>query len=336
MLARGYPEHADLLNDIVEWRNLTKNAGTYIKGLLARCDVDGRVHGSFNIHGAASGRLSSTNPNLQNMPPASHTGVAVRSGFKAPDGWSLIDADYKQLEVRVAAELSGDPTMIQMFKDGGDPHAKTSETIYGKPDVSHYERMLGKIITFGLLYGRSPDSIATGPEAEDIVARGGKRWEPDDVREFFGNLLSEWNVYAKWRQDCREAPYRDGEITFSLGRKRRFHFIPRHDGGRVGRQGINSPCQGTASDFCLWSLIRLHERLKDYPAQVVCTVHDSLLIEARDDVLGEVTEIVREVMEKDSLWTTEVPLAVDLKVSKRWSQDDDESYGGDYVSYAAD
>lgn len=332
MLVRGYPEHANLLNDIVEWRNLTKNAGTYIKGLLARCDVDGRVHGSFNIHGAASGRLSSSNPNLQNMPPASHTGVAVRSGFTAPEGWSLIDADYKQLEVRVAAELSHDPTMIQMFKDGGDPHAKTSETIYGKPNVSHYERMLGKIITFGLLYGRSPDSIATGPEAEDIVARGGKRWEPDDVREFFGNLLSEWNVYAKWRQDCREAPYRDGEITFSLGRKRRFHFIPRHDGGRVGRQGINTPCQGTASDFCLNALIRLHERLKDYPAQVVCTVHDSLLIEVRDDVLDEVTEIVREVMEKDSLWITEVPLAIDLKVSQRWSQDDDEEYGGDYVA----
>lgn len=331
MLARGYPEHRTLLDDIVEWRNITKNAGTYIRGLLDRCDVDGRIHGSFNLHGTASGRLSSTNPNLQNVPPASHTGIPVRSGFKAPEGYSLIDADYKQLEVRVAAELSGDPTMIQMFKEGGDPHSKTSETIYGRSDVSHYERMLGKIITFGLLYGRSPDSIATGPEAEDIVARGGKRWEPSDVREFFGNLLREWNVYADWRARCRDAPYQDGEITFSLGRKRRFGFIPRHDGGKAGRRGINTPCQGTASDFCLWSLIRLHEKLKDYPAQVICTVHDALIVEVRDDVLDEVKEIVRTTMESDTLWPTAVPLAVDLKVSERWSQEDDEQYGSEFT-----
>jgi DNA polymerase-1 len=216
--------------------------------------------------------------------------------------------------------------MLEMFERGGDPHAETSYRIYGKEDVSHYERMLGKIITFGLLYGRSPDSIATGPEAEDIVARGGKRWAPEDVREFFGNLLGSWNVYAKWRQECREAPYKDGEIKFSVGRKRRFHFVPKHDGGHTGRQGINTPCQGTASDFCFYGLIRLHEKLKGYDAQVVATVHDSLLVEVRDDQLDEVLEIVVETMERDTLWETKVPLKVDLKLCKRWGEDDDDQY----------
>lgn len=328
MIARGHPDHAQFLEDICEWRNIAKNAGTYLDGLLRRCDIDGRIHASLNIHGTASGRLSSTNPNLQNMPPASHTGIAIRSGFMAPEGYSLIDLDYKQLEVRVAAESSGDPAMLELFKSGGDPHAETSKIIYGRSDVSHYERMLGKILTFGLLYGRSPDSIATGPEAEDIVARGGKRWAPNDVREFFGNLLSNWAVYAKWRQECREAPYKNGEIKFSIGRKRRFHFIPKHDGGHTGRQGINTPCQGTASDFCLYALIRLHDRLQGYDAQVISTVHDSLLIECRDDLLDEVLPIIQDVAENDTLWKTTVPLKIDIKVSKRWGQEDDEEYAG--------
>lgn len=328
MIARGHPEHAQFLEDVCEWRNLSKNAGTYINGLLSRCDVDGRVRGTLNIHGTASGRLSSTNPNLQNMPPASHTGIAIRSGFMAPPGYSLIDCDYKQLEVRIAAECSRDPAMKELFDAGGDPHAATSKIIYGREDVSHYERMLGKILTFGLLYGRSPDSIATGPEAEDIVARGGKRWGPNDVREFFDNLLGNWAVYAKWRAECRQSPYTDGEIKFSIGRKRRFHFIPKHDGGHTGRQGINTPCQGTASDFCLYALIRLREKLKPYRAQVVSTVHDSLLIECHDDDLEAVVPIVEDTMERDSLWPTYIPLKVDLKVTKRWGQDDDEQYGG--------
>jgi DNA polymerase-1 len=328
MIARGHPEHRQLLDDICEWRNLSKNAGTYINGLLQRCDVDGRVRATLNIHGTASGRLSSTNPNLQNLPPASHTGIAVRSGFLAPPGYSFLDCDYKQLEVRMAGEMSHDPAMKELFESGGDPHAETSKIIYGRSDVSHYERMLGKILTFGLLYGRSPNSIATGPEAEDIVARGGKRWGPRDVHEFFDNLLSNWAVYAKWRQGCREAPYKDGEIKFSIGRKRRFHFVPKHDGGHMGRQGINTPCQGTASDFCLYALIKLDEVLRPYRAQVVATVHDSLLVECHDDDLEAVVPIVIEVMERDTLWKTYIPLKVDLKITKRWGQDDDEQYAG--------
>lgn len=246
----------------------------------------------------------------------------------APPGYSLLDADYKQLEVRVAAELSHDPAMKELFESGGDPHAKTSHIIYGREQVSHYERMLGKILTFGLLYGRSPNSIATGPEAEDITARGGKRWAPADVTEFFDNLLSEWHVYAEWRARCRQAPYEDGEITFSIGRKRRFDFIPRHDGGHTGRQGINTPCQGTASDFCFYGLIRLHTVLRPYRAQVISTVHDSLLIECHDDDLEEVIPLVEHTMTKDTLWPTYVPLAVDLKVVKRWGEDDDAQYAG--------
>lgn len=328
MIARGYPDHAQLLEDICEWRNYSKNVGTYVNGLLRRCDVDGRIHGTFNIHGTASGRLSSTDPNLQNMPPASHTGIAIRSGFMAPEGWSIIDCDYKQLEVRMAGEMSHDPAMKELFESGGDPHSETSKIIYGREDVSHYERMLGKILTFGLLYGRSPDSIATGPEAEDIVARGGKRWGPNDVREFFGNLLGRWAVYAEWRQRCREAPYKQGEITFSIGRKRRFDFIPKHDGGHAGRQGINTPCQGTASDFCLYAVIRLTQELKPYRAHVISTVHDSILLECHDDDLEVVLPIVERVMTQDTLWETEVPLAIDMKVSKRWNEDDDTEYGG--------
>lgn len=341
MLARGYPEHEDLLEDICEYRNLTKNAGTYLEGILKRLDVDGRLRGSFNLHGTATGRLSSSNPNLQNVPPVSHTGIPIRSGFIAPPGHVIIGADYKQLEVRVAAQLSCDPAMYELFATGRDVHAEISHTIYNMPpeEISQYMRMLGKIVLFGLLYGRSPNSVATGPEQEDIVARGGRRWTPDEVHEFFDNLLSDWAVYAEWRQNLYDTAYANGEIQLPSGRKRRFEFIPVTDGGHTGRAGLNTPVQGTASDVCLDALMRFMRHPDKPPsAHVILTVHDAIYVECKRVEAKRSEDLLREVMEDSPFFQNlpgrldpgapSVPLKADIKMGKVWDEEDEKQGTG--------
>lgn len=326
-LARRYPEHQQLIEDIVAYRNLQKNIGTYVNGLLERVDTDGRIRCSFNLHGTATGRLSSSNPNLQNIPDASHTGVEIRGGFMAPEGYSIVEADYKQLEVRIAAWLSGDPVMREVFESGRDPHQEIAFSIYKKPkeEITHFMRWLAKNILFGLLYGRGHESVATGPEQEDIVERGGQRWTIEDVREFFDTLLAEWSVFAQWQEDQRAAGYRDGYVEMPTGRRKRFGFIPRQDGGYVGRASFNNPIQGTASDFTLSALINLHQDLPE-GATIISTVHDAIIFQVRDDLLPTVTEMIRSYMEERTLIQIDVPLKVDIDVSKRWGEKDQHAH----------
>lgn len=335
-LAHRFPEKLpktrngapNIIEDICEYRNLTKNIGTYVNGLLQRLDVDGRMRTSFNIPGTSTGRLSSSGPNLQNIPDASHTGVEIRAGFVAPPGHVFVEADYKQLEVRIAAWLSGDPVMREIFRGGRDPHQEIAWSIYHKPkeEITHYMRWLAKNVLFGLLYGRGYESVATGPEQEDIAARGGRRWSIDEVKEFFDSLLAEWKVYAEWQREQKALGYRDGEIHMPTGRVRRFPFIPKHDAGYVGRASFNNPTQGTASDFTLNALIKLHERLPE-GANLVLTVHDSILIECRQELADEVVELVRAIMEEEPLFELivedePVPLKVDIEVTEVWGGDE--------------
>jgi DNA polymerase-1 len=320
-LAYRYPEHKGIIDDIVEYRNLTKNIGTYVNGILNRIDVDGRIRSSFNLAGTSTGRLSSSNPNLQNVPDASHTGVEIRAGFIPPPGHVFIEADYKQLEVRVAAWLSDDATMKEIFVSGRDPHQEIAHSIYHKPkeEVTHYMRWLAKNILFGLLYGRGYESVATGPEQEDIAARGGQRWGLDEVKMFYDNLLAEWKDFAAWQKNQKHIGYTEAEIIMPTGRRRRFGFIPKHDNGYVGRASFNNPIQGTASDFTLYALLQLHARLPE-GAHLVLTVHDSLAVECREELVDEVSALIEEIMTTDTLFDIDVPLAVDIDVEYRWGQ----------------
>jgi DNA polymerase-1 len=275
----------------------------------------------LNLAGTSTGRLSSSNPNLQNVPDASHTGVEIRGGFIPTPGNVFIEADHKQLEVRVAAWLSGDEVMRGIFESGRDPHQEIAYSIYGLPkeQITHYMRWLAKNILFGLLYGRGYESVATGPEQEDIAARGGRRWGLDEVKSFYDNLLAEWAQFAEWQQNQKVMGYRDGEIVMPTGRRRRFGFIPRHDAGYVGRASFNNPIQGTASDFTLYALIRLHARLPE-GAHLVLTVHDSLLIDCPRHLVDEVCDLIHEVMEDDTLFDIDVPLLADIDIEERWGE----------------
>lgn len=318
-LSERFPEHKQIIEDILEYRTYTKTIGTYVKGMLQRMDGDGRLRTNFNLAGTATGRTSSSDPNLQNVPDASHIGIDIRAGFVASPGNVFVSADYKQLEVRIAADICGDPVMLEIFESGRDPHQEIAYSIYHKPksDISKYERWLAKNILFGLLYGRGYESVATGPEQEDIARHGGRRWTIDEVKSYFDSLLAEWEVFAEWQQNQKRTGYGEGEIVTPTGRHRRFPLILKHDGGHVGRASFNTPIQGTASDFTLYALIQMQKKLPK-GASVILIIHDELIIECKESQAVEVAQLLKRTMEQDTLYETTVPLAVDVEVSTGW------------------
>jgi len=323
-LVKAHPERDPngIIADILQYRNLTKNAGTYVNGMLSRIDDDDRIRGNFLPHGTSTGRLSSNNPNLQNIPEASHTKIEVRNGFVAPQGYGLIAADYSQLELRIAAHCSDDDNFCQMFIEGRDPHQEVAFAFFQKPSdqVTPYERYMAKCVNFGVVYGRGAESIALGPEMEHVVEIGGKRWTTSEVKEFFDKFFGHFPDFFVWCEQQKQFAYKNQYIESPLGRKRRFPMIPRNDGGAVGRQAVNTPIQGTASDFTLSSLIRINKRFKTekIPAHLILTIHDANYAECHLDAIDEAVEIMREEMEDKVPLESRVPFEVEIKVGHRW------------------
>lgn len=312
--------------DILEYRNLTKTAGTYVKGMLERVDDDDRVRGDFLQHGTSTGRLSSANPNLQNIPETSHTKIEIRNGFVAPDGWVLLNADYSQLELRLAAHLSEDEAFQKVYIEGRDVHQEVAFAFFKKPEdeISPYERYMAKCVNFGVVYGRGAESIAMGPEMEYVEEIGGERWTTKQVSEFFTAFFDNFPKFREWCDEQKRFAYLNQYIESPLGRRRRFPLILRSDGGAVGRQAVNTPIQGTASDFTFSALIRIHRRICEMNrlvgqtvAFIVSTVHDSILIECQKAYAEKVSAIVYEEMENPPL-ESRVPFKAEIKIGKRW------------------
>ncbi len=320
-LAREFPDHHAVLDDIVQYRNLVKNTGTYVRGMLDRVDPDGRIRGNFNPHGTATGRLSSDNPNLQNIPDASHTGVEVRNGFVAGEGNVFIEADYSQLELRVAALIAEDPVFKQVFIDDRDVHQEVTWALFGKTreEATKYERYMAKCMNFGVMYARGARSLAEGPEMDYIADSGGTPWSVEEVTEFFDKMLRNWARFNEWMGEQKEFAYREQYVQGPFGNKRRFDYIPPTDGGAVGRQAVNTPIQGTASHITLSALVRIHHRLPG-GAYIVSTVHDSILIQTPRALVNEVLVIVKEEMEDNVPLPSDVPFKSDADVAERWGE----------------
>jgi uracil-DNA glycosylase family 4 len=326
MLKKEFPSYAQVIDDILEYRNLVKTAGTYVKGMMDRADDDDRIRGDFLQHGTSTGRLSSSNPNLQNIPETSHTKIEIRNGFVAPPDFVLLNADYSQLELRLAAHLSNDENFSAVFIEGRDPHQEVAFAFFDKPEdqISPYERYMAKCVNFGVAYGRGAESIALGPEMEYVEEIGGQRWSVEQVKQFFTAYFDHFPEFLAWCEDQKRFAYRHQYVESPLGRRRRFPLILRNDAGAVGRQAVNTPIQGTASDFTFSALIRIHKRLCDLNARcgrvvafIVSTVHDSLLIECHKRYVRKVTAIVHQEMENVPL-ASRVPFECEVKIGTRW------------------
>jgi DNA polymerase-1 len=298
-----------LATKILELRQKQKLLSTYVRGLLERVSEDGRIRASFLLHGTVTGRLSSRDPNLQNIP--ARAGVIIRDAFIAPPGWTLLEADYNQLELRIAAYYSQDPNMCKTFAEEEDIHARVARTIFGlRPEdpVTRDQRYAAKFVDFGIVYGRGAKSLAEG-ELNCSVRK---------AQQFLNNFLGGFPVLHKWMISSQKSAVREGFIESAFGRKRRFALVTERNKHEIERQAVNAPIQSAASDLNLLALTRLHARLDPKVAHILVTVHDSLLLEVKKGHEEKVLDIIYEEMVDNAPLDAPFNFSIDCKGGARW------------------
>ena len=319
---KGYSTNAEVLEKlkdkhpivpaIMDYRMLTKLKSTYADGLLKEIRSDGRVHTTFQNLVTATGRLSSTEPNLQNIPVRTDLGAEIRKMFVPKEGCVLVDADYSQIELRVLAHIADDKAMQKAFCDRVDIHTATASQVFGVPveEVTALQRRHAKAVNFGIVYGISEFSLA-----EDI---GVSRYE---ARAYIDNYLSNYHGVRDYMKQVVENAKRDGYTTTLYGRRR---YIPELSSSNYNirsgaeRIALNTPIQGTAADIIKLAMIRVENALAErYPqAKLLLQVHDELIVECPEEMAEDVAKLVSREME--GVAELKVPLTAEAHFGKSW------------------
>ncbi len=300
---------------IIEYRELAKLKSTYLDALPELINPHtGRIHTSFNQTVAATGRLSSTNPNLQNIPIRTELGRKVRHAFAAPKGYKLLGADYSQIELRLTAHASGDKSMIQIFKDGKDIHTSTAALIHGVPEseVTKELRSSAKEINFGIIYGLGPYGLAS--------RTGMNRQE---AKEFIENYFKKFPGVKGYLESSVEEARDKGYAQTLFGRKRKLpNLLASNQMMRSAaeRVAVNMPLQGTAADLIKIAMITIHRELpKISPStKMILQVHDELVFEVPQEDADKVAAFVKATMEQAH--TFKVPIVVDVQIGDNWGE----------------
>ena len=302
-----------IVEDILDYRQVTKLKSTYAEGLVKAVDEDGKIHTVFNQTGTATGRLSSAEPNLQNIPVRTELGRRFRKYFvPTNDEYILIDADYSQIELRLLAHISKDENMTAAFLDGSDIHTMTASTVFGiSPDMVTSElRKRAKAVNFGIVYGIGEHSLS-----EDLgISR-------KEAKQYIDSYLAGFPRVSAYLDGIKEKAREDGFVITEFGRKR---YIPeltasnknvQHFGERVA---MNSPIQGTAADIIKIAMVKVDEELKrsKMDARLILQVHDELLVEARKEQAEQVMRILVDCMENAVNFS--VPLDVEANIGDTW------------------
>ncbi|MGN0662558.1 MAG: DNA polymerase I [Faecalibacterium sp.] len=305
---RNYP----LVNDILQYRAYQKLSSTYVDGLLKVIGPDGRIHTTFNQTEARTGRLSSDNPNLQNIPIRTRLGSQLRAYFVARPGWVLVDADYSQIELRILAHVTGDQNMQQAFLSGEDIHRDTASKIYRMPVelISPVLRSAAKAVNFGIMYGKSAYSLS---KDLNISVK-----EADAFLKSYLSAYPKVNAYMdKTIAEAKECGY----VSTLFGRRRALpelsstSYQVRSSGERMAR---NTPIQGTAADVIKLAMVRVWRRLREekMESRLILTVHDELIVEAPEAEAERAAVILREEMEGCVHYA--VPLDTEIHIGKNW------------------
>ena len=301
-----------IIDDILEYRQVTKLRGTYAAVLPTLADGDSRIHTDFKQALTATGRLSSAEPNLQNIPIRTRMGRQMRKYFIAAEGYSLVDADYSQIELRLLAHISGDYTMRESFISGEDIHRRTAAAVFGIPEeqVTEEMRKSAKAVNFGIVYGIGGFSLA-----KDIGT------SVAEATQYIKSYKMNYPDIDRYLEDVVKDAERDGYTTTSFGRRRYIPEISSQNGNMraFGRRvAMNAPIQGTAADIMKLAMLKVDAALKreGLDARIVMQVHDELVIEVRDEQIDICRELVRREME--SAAELSVPLTVDVTVGKNW------------------
>ncbi len=318
----GYSTSAEILEKlapynpivklVLDYRQITKLKSTYADALVQLADSESRIHSSFNQTVTATGRLSSTEPNLQNIPIRTPLGREMRKFFIPKEGCVIIDADYSQIELRLLAEIASDDTMINAFVNDIDIHTLTASQVFGVPidEVTSDMRKRAKAVNFGIVYGigdfsLSQDIHVTKKEAAEYIASYKHKYPK--IEEYLVNIVKEG--------------YENGYVTTQFGRRR---YIPELTSSKAmlkkfgERVAMNSPIQGTAADIMKIAMINTFKALRDanIDAHIILQVHDELILEASDDCVDVAKEILKREMENAA--QTRVPLVAEVSVGKCW------------------
>jgi DNA polymerase-1 len=299
---------------ILEYRGLAKLRSTYTEKLAEIVNPrTGRVHTSYHQGAVATGRISSNDPNLQNIPVRTEEGRRIRQAFIAPQGCKVMAADYSQIELRIMAHLSGDEGLVRAFQEGGDIHRATAAEVFGlaPEDVTSNQRRAAKAINFGLMYGMS----AFGLARQLGVDRG-------EASDYMARYFARYPGVHAFMEATRERAHRDGYVQTLFGRRLYLdNLTARNQALRAGaeRAAVNAPMQGTAADIIKRAMISVADWLKDRDdAHMLMQVHDELVFEVRADAVDPVREEVRARMSGAA--TLSVPLIVDVGVGDNWDE----------------
>ena len=304
--------HSPIIDDILEYRQVTKLIGTYAAALPEVADESDRIHTEFKQALTATGRLSSADPNLQNIPIRTKMGRQMRRYFIAREGYSLVDADYSQIELRLLAHISDDYTMCEAFRSGDDIHTKTAAAVFGVPEesVSEEMRKRAKAVNFGIIYGISGFSLS-----KDIGTT------PTQATKYIKSYLMNYPSIDAYLENVVKDAAAKGYTTTPMGRRRYIPELTSTNGNMRAfgkRIAMNAPIQGAAADIMKLAMIRVFDALKaELPdAKLVMQVHDELIVEVRDSDVEKCKEIVKREME--SVAELSVPLTVDVTSGKSW------------------
>ena len=303
-----------IVEQILDYRTLTKLKSTYADGLLKEISADGRIHTSFQMTVTATGRLSSTEPNLQNIPVRRELGAQIRKMFVASPGKVLVDADYSQIELRLLAHIANDETMIAAFRSGEDIHAVTASQVFGVPlaEVTPLQRSHAKAVNFGIVYGISAFSLA-----QDIGVF------QSEAKAYMDSYFAKYHGVREYMTRVVEQAKVDGYVTTLFGRRRDLpelkssNFNLRSFGERVA---LNMPIQGTAADIIKAAMVRVDARMRaeKLQARLLLQVHDELIVECPAEEAETVRGILTEEMEH--VVDYRVPLLVDAKIGASWAE----------------
>lgn len=308
-------EEYELPRKIIDYRTRAKLKSTYLDALPKYISQEtGRLHTSFNQAGSRTGRLSSSNPNLQNIPIGEEFGLRIRSAFVAEPGRLLIAADYSQIELRVLAHMSGDAVLIDAFTQGEDIHARTAQEIFGVPPAlqNHEHRRMAKAINYGVIYGLSSFGLA--------ARTGSSKTEAQQYIDAYFRRYEGVQAYLEARIEEARTTER---VRTLFGRMRPIPEIRSPDAvarNRAEREAMNTPLQGTAADLLKLAMVKVHDRLKreKLGTRMILTVHDELVFESPEEEVDAAQEIIQKEME--GVYPLKAPLKVDMGTGKNWKE----------------
>lgn len=287
---------------ILEYRELAKLKNTYLDPLPRLIGADGRVHTTYAVD-TATGRLSSKNPNLQNIPIKTGLGKEIRKAFMAEKGYKLLAADYSQIELRIAAHFSGDPTMMEVFKHNGDIHRTTAEEL-------GVDRRTAKIVNFSILYGVSSYGLAASVGIPQ-----------EEAQLLIDKYFLAFPKLKKYIDEVIKSAHDQGYVQTLMGYRRQLPELhsPIASVRNFGeRAAVNTPFQGSAADIIKLAMLEIPKKLQATSYKLILQIHDELVFEVRSDQIQKISQIVREAMEH--VVPLQVPLLVDIKVGDNWGE----------------